>query len=390
MNNQQVAAGKNSRPVFFILNLIATLPLLLLGLSGASALAQGAGIKTDLGLYRPVGLPALPAAGGKFRDPVFGTEIMRVTDARDGSSAGTSYSYWPTFNSDNTRILVMGAGGEAGCAVYDFDPVTFRLGAKHQIPLLGGGYLYSFDLIWSRTDPDVLYGHTGAALYAYNVRARTYTKLFDLASRLPAGYYFSQASLSADGDVFACTLQETGTWAVVGYMAYRRSTDTILYRSSDDNNEVRVDKSGRYLYVSTDQQGPGKIENIVIDLATGQATGLTDDAPDHAPGHYDVGTGTVVGNGNYLVGISHRSLASPRQFTEILDLEREGNYGGFHVSMLADDEGWALISFYTAHVNGVMQGEVVQVATDGSGRVRRLLHHHSSFSSYYDSPRANV
>ncbi|HLL74667.1 MAG TPA: hypothetical protein VK421_05335, partial [Pyrinomonadaceae bacterium] len=37
-----------------------------------------------------------------------------------------------------------------------------------------------------------------------------------------------------------------------------------------------------------------------------------------------------------------------------------------------------------------MQGEVVQVATDGSGRVRRLLHHHSSFSSYYDSPRANV
>jgi uncharacterized protein (TIGR03437 family) len=37
-----------------------------------------------------------------------------------------------------------------------------------------------------------------------------------------------------------------------------------------------------------------------------------------------------------------------------------------------------------------MQGEVVQVATDGSGRVRRLFHHRSVFESYYDTPRANI
>ncbi|HLL74680.1 MAG TPA: hypothetical protein VK421_05400, partial [Pyrinomonadaceae bacterium] len=352
--------------------------------------AAVASIKTDRARRLPREVPALPAAGGKFRDPVFGTEIMRVTDERDGSSAGTSYSYWPTFNSDNTRLLVMGAG-EAGCAIYDFDPVNFVRGAKHQLPLLGGGYLFSTDLIWSASDPDVLYGHTGAALYAYNVRARTYTKLFDLASRLRPGHAFFQASLSRDGDVFAATLKDTSKgWRVAGYVAYRRSTDAILYRSSDDHNEVRVDKSGRYLFVNTNDQGVGKIEVKIVDLLTGAVTGLTDDAPDHAPAHYDVGTGTAVGNGNYLVGVSFRNLSTPRSFTKILDLSAEKNYGGFHVSMLADDEGWALISFYTAHVNGVMQGEVVQVATDGSGRVRRLLHHHSSFSSYYDSPRANV
>jgi hypothetical protein len=49
-----------------------------------------------------------------------------------------------------------------------------------------------------------------------------------------------------------------------------------------------------------------------------------------------------------------------------------------------------LVSFYTPHVNGVMQGEVVQVATDGSGRVRRLFHHQSVLKAYYDSPRANI
>ena len=49
------------------------------------------GIKTDLGVYLEPPAPPLPAAGGKFRDPTFGTEIMRVTDAANsGPNAGTS------------------------------------------------------------------------------------------------------------------------------------------------------------------------------------------------------------------------------------------------------------------------------------------------------------
>ncbi|HEX8130947.1 MAG TPA: hypothetical protein VF527_17735, partial [Pyrinomonadaceae bacterium] len=379
MNNPRVFTQQSVRPLFSKLKFAFILTLALLASSGAAAtFAQdpAGDIKTDLDLHLPLALPALPAAGGRLTDPVFGTEIMRVTDERDGANgAGTSYSYWPTFNSNNTRVLVMGAGGEAGVAIYDFDPVSFRLGAKQQLPLLNGGYPFTYDLTWSHNEPDILYGHMGAALWRYNARTRTYSLAFDLASRLPAGYYFSQGSLSADGDVFACTLQDSATWSVVGYMVYRRSTSTILYRSNDDINEVRIDKSGRYLFVNTNDQGVGKIEVRIIDLVTGQVTGLTDDAPDHAPSHYDVGTGMAVGNGNYLVGISARNLAAPRSYTKILDLSAQGNYGGFHLSMLADNEEWSLVSFYTPHVNGVMQGEVVQVATDGSGRVRRLFHH---------------
>ncbi|HYG11996.1 MAG TPA: hypothetical protein VD835_18760 [Pyrinomonadaceae bacterium] len=395
MNNPRVFTQQSVRLLSSKLKFVFVLTLALLALSGAAAAtfaqAPGGEIKTDLDLHAPTGVPALPAAGGKLHDPVFGTEIMRVTDERDGANgAGTSYSYWPTFNADNTRVLVMGAGGEAGVVIYDFDPVTFRLGAKQTLPLLNGGYPFTYDLNWSHNEPDILYGHVGASLWRYNVRTRTYSLAFDLASRLPAGYYFAQASLSADDDVFACTLQQSGTWAVVGYMAYRRSTNTIVYRSNDNHNEVRVDKSGRYLFVNTNDQGVGKVEVRIVDLSTGQSTGLMDDAPDHAPSHYDVGTGTAVGNGNYLVGISSRNLATPRSYTKILDLSAEGNYGGFHLSMLADNEEWALVSFYTPHLNGVMQGEVVQVATDGSGRVRRLFHHQAVVAGYYDSPRANI
>ncbi|HEX8455694.1 MAG TPA: hypothetical protein VF656_00090 [Pyrinomonadaceae bacterium] len=394
MNNPRVFTQQSVRPFFLIFKFLLLLALLVASGVATSAYAQatpGGGIKTDLDLHLPTAVPALPAAGGKLFDPVFGTEIMRVTDGRDGANgAGTSYSYWPTFNADNTRLLVMGAGGEAGVALYDFDPANFRLGAKQQLPLLNGGYPFTYDLTWSHNEPDILYGHMGASLWRYNARTRAYTLAFDLSARLPAGYYFAQGSLSADDDVFACTLQQSGTWAVVGYLAYRRSTDTIIYRSTDDHNEVRIDKSGRYLFVNTNDQGVGKIEVQIIDLVTGQITGLRDDAPDHAPSHYDVGTGMAVGNGNYLVGISARKLATPRSFDKILDLSAQGNYGGFHLSMLADNEEWALVSFYTPHLNGVMQGEVVQVATDNSGRVRRLFHHQAIVAGYYDSPRANI
>lgn len=69
-------------------------------------------IKTDRDYYPILPRPALPPAGGKFCDPTFGTQIMRVTDENTvpGGGAGTSYSYYPTFNSDNSRLLVMESG----------------------------------------------------------------------------------------------------------------------------------------------------------------------------------------------------------------------------------------------------------------------------------------
>jgi len=58
--------------------------------------------------------------------------------------------------------------------------------------------------------------------------------------------------------------------------------------------------------------------------------------------------------------------------------------------MLAEDERGAVVSFYGDGGDGVFHREIVQLATDGSERVRRLAHHRSVFSEYYDSPRANA
>src|SRR5688500_532793 len=91
------------------------------------------GIKTDRAVYAEPPLPALPRAGGKFNDPVFGTEIMRATDEAEcpAPGCGTYYSHWPTFNSNNTYLLVR-KGVNGAALIKSFDPVNFTIGPGHQ------------------------------------------------------------------------------------------------------------------------------------------------------------------------------------------------------------------------------------------------------------------
>jgi hypothetical protein len=62
--------------------------------------------------------------------------------------------------------------------------------------------------------------------------------------------------------------------------------------------------------------------------------------------------------------------------------------------MLADDEGWVLVSSYHIknglRTSGKFRNELYQVAVDGSKRVRRLAHLHSELREYWDSPRATI
>lgn len=61
--------------------------------------------------------------------------------------------------------------------------------------------------------------------------------------------------------------------------------------------------------------------------------------------------------------------------------------------MQADNDLWALASRYHdggGTVSAAFDNEIVQIATDGSGRVRRVCHHRSVFNEYYDSPFAGI
>ena len=65
--------------------------------------------------------------------------------------------------------------------------------------------------------------------------------------------------------------------------------------------------------------------------------------------------------------------------------------------MLADDDGWALITNNgpatpqpSPTVTVAFEHEIYQVATDGSGKVRRIVHHNSSDINYDRQPAAPI
>src|SRR5437588_363063 len=64
------------------------------------------------------------------------------------------------------------------------------------------------DAIWSGTDPNVIYGHTGLNIWAYNVQSTQYTLVKNFGSELPPGN-LQQMSKSIDDQVFGFTTQDT-------------------------------------------------------------------------------------------------------------------------------------------------------------------------------------
>lgn len=351
-----------------------------------------ADVKTDMGVY-PVGTPpTLPAAGGIITDPVFGTQVMRITDANTSSGAGfnTAYSYWPTFNSNNTRILAIDTYTGDG-RIFTFDPNNFSLGTSIVPP--GGIGSYEWAAVWSHLNPDYMYGTSGASIRRYSVTSNTWTTIQDLSSTF-SNQYFHQISLSTDDDVMAFTLKNSGNYNVEGYAAVRVSTGQVLYQVATSSlDEVQIDKSGRYLVVKTGDSGIGQVEVKVIDLQatpTPTVTDLVDNDPDNSPGHSDNGSNFVVGHADWIDAITARSLSNPHDVTILIQDGTWTYLQSQHISMLADDDSWALISQFGSIANQPLNNEIWFLKTDGSGQKRRILHHYSLYSDYRSSPRANI
>src|SRR5947209_973602 len=349
--------------------------------------------QTSSAVFAEPPLPPLPAAGGKFRDPVFGTEIMRVTDARDGAQNGTFYPHWPTFNADSTRLLVRRR--DTDDAIFSFDPDAFTLGDHYVVPRLpDNGTTITEGAIWSTTDPDTLYvlGWAGK-LWALNARTRQYTLVHDFTrdSTFKPGDFLWQMSMSADNDIFAFT--HKGNEGLIGYTVYKRSTDSVLLDvRSTREDEVRIDKTGRYLGLFMTEVGSDGFDCAILDLVAGTRTGLVPGAPDFSPGHGDVGMGTLVAWDNDDNRFLKRSLSDPHHVQSVLNLG--GDWMNQHLSMLARDESWGLASFFSYQGYGLQPGlfhdEIVLVSTDGSGRFRRIAQHRSKANSYWEIPRANI
>jgi hypothetical protein len=346
------------------------------------------GVITNHNVYPEPAPPALPSAGGTFVDPTFGTTIMRVTDQNDGASNYNYYSYWPTFNLDDSKFFISCNGSPM---LYRFDPTGFRIISKGPLfdqTLPGGGFMSTEDAEWSGTNANVLYGYYGLKLWAFDVFARTYTLIKDFAGQLPPGS-LGQMSRSLDDNMFAFTVKDSN-FAPTGYMVWQRDQNRIVRNVSLSNmDEVEVDKTGRYLVVKA--LFGGGVDFQIVDLQTGGVQGLTDPTPDFSPGHSDNGRNIVVGYDDWNNQYTIRNLATPHQFQTVISFGNDWSQSN-HLSMLGDNEGWCLISNFTSGTAtvGPFRQEIFQASTDGTQSVRRLAHHHSVYRDYWDTPRADT
>jgi len=254
--------------------------------------------------------------------------------------------------------------------------------------LPGGGFMSTEDGEWSGSNPTLLYGYYGLKLWSFDVSSRVYTLIKDFTGQLPPGY-LGQMSRSLDDNMFAFTVKDPN-YAPTGYIVWQRDQDKIVRNVSLSNfDEVELDKTGRYLAVKA--EFGGGVDFQAVDLQSGSVQGLTDPAPDFSPGHSDNGRQIVVGYDNWNNQYTIRNYATPHQFKTVIAFGSDWSQAN-HLSMLADDESWCVISNYTNGTAplGPFRQEIFQCSTDGSQNVRRLAHHHSVYRDYWDTPRADI
>lgn len=330
---------------------------------------------TDTDVHTEPALPTLAAAGDKINDPTFGTEIIRLTDDDDSAvDCRNGYSNRPAFNVDNTYVQVIcSIGGQLRMLVWDWDSSTNTFSNKRQQANRQTS-LQDYGVQWSRTTYNKFYACAGRSLYEVTIpdgssTTWTNTLVRDFATEIggDSGDYCTQISVSDDDDIFAMHYDIDAVSE--GYIAYKRSTNTILLQVDDEGtiNEVEIDKSGRYLL---SHKNAGSLH--IWDLQTGPTrTTVSTEVFNHR------------GMGSNLVGsqctsdrICTRTLASPNSVTYILTNVDNAGIHGTHFSMIGPDD-WLIVSRFpnpTAGVTFAFDNEIFAVSTTGGG-VRRFAHH---------------
>ena len=390
----------------------------------ASTPAAAAGVRTDRKVYRKPLLPALPRAGGKYVDAVFGTEVMRATDERDCPvlGCGTWYSHWPTFNADNTLILIRsGVNGDA--IIKRFDPVRFELGetVRAHAPMLPGGVTLEWQgATWSATDPDLIYLHvnnygkdypaTGMKLYSYRVSTNALKIVKDFAPELSPGQpdFLYEMHMDAHDDVFTFMHKRVGKGSEpIAFIIWSQKRNKVLAHVPNDFNvnACYPDKSGRWVAFMLNAATPGQPRVKVLNLQTGAWDALLWVKEDDPPMHGDFGTGFFIGRSPWTAGVSRRSFADIHRKTYIYDMKDERGVTDWsndqHTTLYADNEDWALLGTLddpseSMGETGAYEDELMQVSTDGSGRIRRLLHTRTRYdnltetSGYWAAPKPTI
>ncbi|MGE0454786.1 MAG: hypothetical protein AB7O37_10230 [Vicinamibacteria bacterium] len=336
-----------------------------------------------------------PVAGAAYRDPAFGSRIVRVSDALDAWNAadeGTltaivhEYATMRPFNSDASRLLLI---HQSYFALYDGSGRFLR-------DLPPGEFHARSEPRWSRSDPDLLYYVNGNRLKSYDVASATARVVAEFNEYAEVSGH-GESDLSADGRhlvlagdgryVFVAELRADGS-ASRGPVLDTGGRGFDQLQVTPDNNVL----IGWYERGGSRYQGVELFDGALrFSRQVARATGHMDvrrdldgqevlliaNAADPAP---------ICDNGVVKVRLADGQESCLVRFDWRLALHVSAPEAGdfFFVSThdAADPspgEGWRAFT-----------NEILQVALDGS-EVRRLAHHRSRPSNaYWWTPRVSA
>jgi len=346
----------------------------------------------------PVASWTKPLIGVTYADPVYRTQLRRVTSADDTRFNRNTYSRRQAENADGT--LFMTYHGDAEYRVHD--RVTLALvrtldihpDAEPQwhptdadlVRSVAGGNASSGALDWFETSVS-----TGRTSIIADLTIR-------ITARFPSASYMkdqAEGSPSADGNRMAWTVFD-GAENPIGIVSYDLATDQILgtFDLSDAPADagpldwVSMSPTGRYvmaghwnatLVFNADLTNPRRVNNkgdhsdIALSAAGTDSYVYIDFSADRDAG--------------WLVAVDLTTL----ERTRLVDLYNDANTS-IHVSGKGYDQpGWVVVSTYNCKDAGAWSCEkIMLVDISGTGRVYDLAHTYNCGDDYWTETHAVV
>lgn len=370
--------------------------------------------------------PALGPANSTFKDPTFGSRILRVTDGNTlggASLISEDAGFFRTWNANSTAVKLRDSNGISYWL--EFNPSAFRVGdgsarpAVHRLNMDSGWE-------WSAVDPDLIYFLNGAQLAKYNKATGLVTNLGGPPNGDPVTYHVAVVGL----DNWVCAAAGGG-----GQNAYTKiycvnPNNTSQNKFIDVLNKTinGVQQSdprwptsaagqtigvhslygsagGSWLGVCFHQQSWGANGESVFNLAT-NTWSLVTAATGYWGGHTALGNGKYVNEGGSINGMDGRGavLRDPNDLmntSKFVFIMQPPNTAGFYDG---DHESWfnastnpnapVLSSRYNSTpppTPVTWYGEIIAAATDGSNTVWRFAHNHNGgLVGYFASAFAQI
>ncbi|MBI3950263.1 MAG: hypothetical protein HY314_07400 [Acidobacteria bacterium] len=338
--------------------------------------------------HNPLPQPNIPkpSVGSVFADPVFGTSVVRITDARAIGAAGIvpDYSKRQAWNADETLMLLRTGDGNTLL----FDDATYQF--KKVLDGVGGE-----DVFWHPTNPSLVLYNPDNVFYSYNVQTDVRTQLYAFTD-----YTFAntrgEGNLSRDGRYYAFVgqLYDEVTYEVTfkdlvvfDLMAGQVVSKLALPLALEAFDWVSISPLGNYVVVDYADDVPGRFHGVEV---YDRMMNFLWQKPLGA-GHSDLG---IDANGDEVLVmdvydaetnstfIKKFRLADGRE-TTLLDLSALFD---LHISCQNEKHReWCFVSTFD-YVDRLtddsaswlpFEDEVFALKLDGSQQVQRIAHHHS-------------